>query len=620
MFMHKGFFLTKIASIGDGKPIALKEFAKGVNILSGASETGKSYIFECIDFVFGSRDQPKPIAIAEGYDHIRAEFQTYDGKQFTISRKFGDNFVYLAETTLGEFSAMGAKKLSTTHSSVSELNISTYLLTLLGLEKKRLKFNNLNKTRSLSFRDLSMFCLINEEKVIQSTSPIYSGQNNEETKNKALFKLLLTGLDDDDLDEIKNQDIAKANIKGKIELTQENFQKKEKNLLELKQKVDKLELEEINVKIDELVAIVNSASSSVSHAEKERQIVWNDLDKNKSAINQTLSLIEQFQSLNKHYDSDLGRLEFVNEGKQYIDQIAKVNCPLCDSLIDQKLLEPYEENDPAFLESVKSEYEKIRKKQLELTETVSELHIKKKELEILVASLQNEFYKINQHILNKLKPLQDANRKDLEQFIELKSQKNEVSLLENELSELKRDERYYQEKLTERQERAVEIVMPEEIYKELADEIKKILNSWGIKCQKVTYDPTVNDIEIDGEARNNSGKGYRAVYLAAFMIAVMLFCLKKKLKHPYFLVLDSPLTSYKEKDIAEGGAPSFKDKLPENVQDAFYRSITDLLDQIKDLQIVIIDNKDPPEDIKKRVHFEHFSKNPNKGRYGFYKV
>jgi len=100
------------------------------------------------------------------------------------------------------------------------------------------------------------------------------------------------------------------------------------------------------------------------------------------------------------------------------------------------------------------------------------------------------------------------------------------------------------------------------------------------------------------------------------MIAVLLFCLKHNLKHPSFLVLDSPLTQYKERDVGRNSGDR-EERIPEEIQNRFYESLANLKD-INKVQIVVIENKDPPEDIKGKINYVHFSKNEKVGRYGFY--
>lgn len=615
--MHNGIYIAKIAVVGTNKTTAQVCFDRGLNVVSGASNTGKSYVFQCIDYIFGAKDSPKPITEAEGYDQIRAEIHTYDGKVFTVSRQFNDHYVYLAQTTFENFNTSGAQKFSSTHSVKNDVNLSNYLLGLLGLTGKRLKKNQLNETRNLSFRDLSRFCLVSEEKIIKSSSPIYTDQNTEETANKSLFKLLLSGKDDDDLELIENQEIAKSRINGKIELIQDTIKEKEKVLFKIKTKVETLKDDEINMKIEELVKIVNDIQKDILEEEQKRQVIWSELDSVKSGLNQTDELKKRFELLNTHYTSDLNRLEFINEGKQYIDQLEKINCPLCYNLIEQKLLEPYEDNDQTVLDSVKSEFLKIKTKQTELIETINSLEKTRLDLASKVTLKQAEFEKVNQNISNKLKPIHEANIENLQNFLKLRDEKGQVTMIEEDVIKLKNDLGYYREKLNEKQKKAPETIMPEQIYSNLSTEIKNILSTWGINCNKVYYDPTVNDIEIDGEKRQNFGKGFRAIYLSAFMIAVMFFCLKYNLKHPYFLVLDSPLTAYKERDTSDKTSIDLKDQVPEDIQKRFYQSIANL-QNINEVQIIAIDNKDPPEELKSKLIYVHFSKNMSKGRYGFY--
>lgn len=617
MSMHKGIYLKKISVIGTDKEPADIIFDRGLNVISGPSNTGKSYIFQCIDFIFGAKDSPKPITEAKDYEQIRAEIRTFEGKVFTVSRQFNDSHIYVTETNFDNYNTKDAKKFSTVHSAKNQLNISNFILDLLGLTGKKLKKNARNETKNLSFRDLAKFCLASEEKIIKSSSPIYTEQYTEETINKSLFKLLLTGKDDDDLEQIENQEIARSRINGKIELIKETIVTKEKRLFEIKKRIEILSDDDIGVKIEEFVQLVNNIQNSILEEEKKRQKVWSDLDTKKSALNQTIDLINRFELLNTHYTSDLNRLEFINEGKQYMEQLKQVNCPLCDNLIDQQLLERYEDEDSKMLDSVKGEFIKITAKQKELLDTIENLKVTKSELTESVKTKQDEYNNISNYISNKLKPFHKANNNNLQNFLKLRDEKGQISIIEEEITNLGNNLAYYKEKLNEKQKTAPETIMPEQVYLELAEEIKKVLSSWGINCSTVYYDPTANDIEIDGEKRQNFGKGFRAIYLSAFMVAVMVYCLKKGHKHPFFLVLDSPLTAYKERDNVLDSSDDPNDQLPENIQEKFYTSLAEL-ETIQDIQIIVIDNKDPPEYLKKKITYEHFTKNPSQGRYGFY--
>jgi len=613
--MSNGIYFTRIAALGTDKPIAELSFKTGLNVVTGASDTGKSYLIDCIDYILGAREEPKEIRQSKGYEKIRAEIRTFDGRIFTLDRQFNDNCIYVAECAFDEFDHKEPRRLSATHSEKNDNNISVFLLKLIKLDGKRLKKNNLNETKSLSFRDLAGFCLVSETRIIEKQSPIYSGQKIEETANKSLFKLLLTGEDDDELECIENPEIFKSRIRGRIELIKEEIESKQKFLVETRKHSDALTNEEINVQIQKLINIVEDAHKELSVEEEKRALAWSELDRLKSALSQNEEIGKRFDLLNQHYSSDLNRLEFINEGKQGLNQLKEVNCPLCNSLIDQRLLEPYTEQID-FSTSVKSEFSKIEQKKGELVGTIEELDKKIEEIKVSVDKKREEFEKIDKFISDKLKPVHETHSENLNNFLSLRDEKAQVSLVESQVVQLKKDLSYYNEKLQEKQERAPEKIMPERIYSELSNEVKNVFVSWGIECEKIYYDPSTNDIEIDGEKRSNSGKGYRAIYLSGFMIAVLLFCLKHNLKHPSFLVLDSPLTQYKERDVGRNSGDR-EERIPEEIQNRFYESLANLKD-INKVQIVVIENKDPPEDIKGKINYVHFSKNEKVGRYGFY--
>lgn len=54
-----GFFIERLVVTGRGKKPSTIEFSDGLNFIVGPSNTGKSYIVECIDYLFGF--EPKKI-------------------------------------------------------------------------------------------------------------------------------------------------------------------------------------------------------------------------------------------------------------------------------------------------------------------------------------------------------------------------------------------------------------------------------------------------------------------------------------------------------------------------------------------------------------------------------
>jgi hypothetical protein len=618
--MAGGIYFTKMGSFGKNKQLAELTFSKGLNVLTGASNTGKSYVVQCLDYILGSGIPPKPIQESRGYDRIRAELLTCDGRIFTLERMFSqdkiDNYIYVAECPFELFDQFKEEQplqvLYWKHDDRNEKNLSRFLLKLIGLDGKKLRVDDQNHKKPLSFRHLANFIFVDETRIIDEMSPIYSGQYNDQTLNKSLFKLLLTGEDDDSLVSGIDLDESKSKIRGKLELLNEEITSKNNLLEETQKRCHDFSINEINVQIEKLVSIVHYAFKQLEAEEGEKAFVGKQIGQLRSELNHDETLLSNFLMLQKHYDSDINRLEFINEGKQGLDQLEEVNCPLCNSLIDKKILEPYTDKSD-FLESVKKEYTKEKVKKEDLSATLLELTKHKEELELQITDRSNEYQRIDSLIANRLKPVHDMHHDSLEKFLKLREDKKLISILESEIVKSKNDIEELNAKLKEKSLPLPVKLIPEQAYKELSNEIKKILVSWGIVVHSLYYDQKDNDIVINGDKRLNSGKGLRAIYLSAFMIGVMVFCLKKGLNHPSFLLLDAPLTSYKQKDRKF----EERDKIPEDVPFKFYESLI-TLPELSQMQIIVIENEEPDSSIIEKVKYQHFTGNELFGRPGFY--
>lgn len=147
----------------------------------------------------------------------------------------------------------------------------------------------------------------------------------------------------------------------------------------------------------------------------------------------------------------------------------------------------------------------------------------------------------------------------------------------------------------------------------LCNEISILLKECNFigKEAKVEYNNTTHDLEIDGKAKASFGKGARAIINSAFLLGIMNYCLKRDLCHPGIVVLDSPLTTYKEKDKKNG---ENDESVGQGTKEKFYKMLAD--EEISK-QIIIFDNEEPSEEIKGKISYLHFSGEASIGRKGF---
>ena len=67
--------LKKLIVSGVGKKDAILEFREGLNVITGDSDTGKTYAFQCLNYILGGEKEPKAIPEAKDYEKISLGFK-----------------------------------------------------------------------------------------------------------------------------------------------------------------------------------------------------------------------------------------------------------------------------------------------------------------------------------------------------------------------------------------------------------------------------------------------------------------------------------------------------------------------------------------------------------------
>jgi hypothetical protein len=148
--------------------------------------------------------------------------------------------------------------------------------------------------------------------------------------------------------------------------------------------------------------------------------------------------------------------------------------------------------------------------------------------------------------------------------------------------------------------------------------IQDVLHAWRYPGElSVSFDMEKLDIRLNGKLRTDNGKGVRAILHAAFKVGVLLFCHEKELPHPSFLVLDTPLLTYREplKNPRHGDLTADEAELKaSSLQDHFYAHLASLHDKA---QFIILENVDPPADVDAATKML-FTGELGNGRFGLF--
>lgn len=613
---RKALVLRKLAFLGPGKEAAVLKFKKGVNVVCGASDTGKSFLIEAIDFMLGGSKELRDIPQRVGFDRIRLAIETSTEDEYTFERSSDGGGFNLYDGILDEqLQIDGGQRIKKQHGHGATDNISGWLLDNIDLLEKVLRKNAQGVTRSLSFRDLARLVVVDESEIIRSTSPFLSGQFITKTVEYSTLKLLLTGADDSAIVPGELQESKLIGVSAKIELLEQwisdlSDEITDKNLDEdeLNEQTDKL-LVAIEIKKNEMSTFQSTLNESIS----SRRELLETKEGIKNRVGEVEEMMGRFNLLKKHYLIDVERLMAVEETGSLFVHYEKVPCPLCGSLSEEThSVEDCDGNIEEVVFAAKKEIEKIQCLLADLEGTVDEFSSEMKNLTPKLEGIEEQYKIVDEKIREAISP--DFQKSQVDYTI-LMEKKNEVSLSLEMFNRLLKLEQQKQE-LDNAEDEVIEEVKPTKLSKmtlnEFSKTIENILKAWDFPdASDVYFDETVRDLVISGKPRGSRGKGLRAITHAAVTIGLLEYCKEKSLPHPGFVVLDSPLLAYYK---PEGEDDNLQGT---NLKEKFYEY---LIQNHSDSQIIIVENEHPSEEVETQVNLTVFTKNPHEGRFGLFPV
>ena len=621
MTNNYGFYISNLWVTSLNNKPAKISFTPGFNVVSGLSDTGKSYVFACINFMLGGGDPPKPgVPEAEGYTDIYIELKTYGGQTYTLNRKINGGIFKLKEVSIDKFLKQGiAKELKEQHSSNFQDNISQFLLNLCGFEEKWVKKDKNNKKRGLSFRDIAGLTLVDEERIITTKSPIYiSGQFPNQPSEQSVLEILLTGKDASDLEQVEEAKIYQSRIKGKIEFV-------DSVIKELSEKINSLENEntvakqnQLQNRINQLTVLLEDSSSKLELLTKKKQKLFNEISALESKKILHEELRNRLELLQEHYNSDIKRLEFVTEGEDLFSQLNTIKCPLCGGEMDKDHYDCIIEDgkmSSSVIDSIEKEIVKIRIKLTDLESTLKQFDIDKNERDKRLISLKQLYQVSTLEIQQKIEPIKSATKQEIDSLIQELSSIKQNELLKEQLVNYYNQKSLFEKELTKKPKVGEQSDgIKYSVLQDLCDSIKMILTNWkypNVATVNFNYEYKVYDFVINGKIRNAHGKGIRGITYSAFIIGLMDYCIQNNLPHTKNIIIDSPLTTYHGKE--QGNLN--KEEVAKDMQDAFFKDLSEIKD---DRQVIILDNKDPSQELQTKINYIHFTNDKLRGRKGFF--
>jgi hypothetical protein len=597
--------LRELRLTGPSKPPAAMKFVAGGNVISGASDTGKSYLFRCMDFVLGAEKMGKKVDEDEGYDTALLEFCNDKGSFLTLSRHLTGGDINIHYTTIDAIDGKGDTVAWKRKGKSAAPDVTSVLFSFAGIEEAMLRANSKGRTVRLTVRTLFPVFLVNETSIIAENSPIYGDGGFDQTARKRMFSYVLTGLDDTEVASVEQTEMAQAAARAKLVLLNELLVPVEQRL-----SISQFEDGQTELTIDRADEAIGRLSNSLAENRQERERLQADRNdatvRLQSASAQVIAvdqLLQRYDLLDKRYSSDLQRLDFIAEGSHFLGQLQEARCPLCDQPMNAEHRQHLDGHaDSKFVyESSKAEAAKILGLRSDLIETISSLKKRREAREREQEAARIVLKEIDARIDRELAPALSRTKEKLDQLIARRLELETIKS-DNEQAEVLRTLRAGLESSLEKPSSAAKewAGIDPILVRKLCTEIEAVLEEWAWPGEgRVEFDENNVDINVDGKPRQSHGKGVRAILHTAFVIGLLRYCVSHNRPHPGFVVLDSPLTTYKQGQVAASG-----DLLDPTIEHNFW---TSLVSVPKNMQIVVIDNKEPPPSVSNSLAYTYFA-------------
>ncbi|MBF0185559.1 MAG: AAA family ATPase [Magnetococcales bacterium] len=604
--MSDGYLQLGKIKFGGPEGQANLDFVSGVNVICGASDTGKSFLAEAIDFMLGGSEL-REIPERAKYGTIELDLRVSNGENWRLERSTsGGNF------RLVDIASKADSTLKKIHSHGKSDNLSGFLLQKLGLLGKRiLRSSTKATTQSLSFRNLARLVIVQEGEIQQHGSPFWGGQYTTKISDLATIKLLLTGIDDSSV--VSFVDSGPDNTQ-QIALIDELLSDLASEIEDIGEEWSELtaQLERLEISIQTHHNSLNAAQRQLDDLQEQRRGLFEERRTIQNRLDEINDLLTRFDLLRGHYKVDIERLIAIRESGSMFAHVDAVSCPLCGaSPVEQHLEKTCDGDVDAIVLAATAEIEKIKTLQSELADTVADLKTEADELNDSLSCKDVVYGRLNITIKETVAPEISDARATFSELVENRAR------VQHAVDLYARVEKLESRKLTLQSEEGdsnakntVSYGIPESLAHEFSQKISRILKDWNFPgdCH-VYYDKQSTDFVIDGKPRGSRGKGLRAITHAAVTIGLLEYCQENELSHPGFVVLDSPLLAYfkpeGDDDLALKGT---------DLKERFYNYLVH--HHGTESQVIIIENQHPPPEVESRLALTVFTGNPNEGRFG----
>ena len=598
------FYIEEICAVGSSKPDATINLCKGVNIISGPSNTGKTIIAKCLHFIFGK--DINPFGSITDYNGVKLTIN-HKGLKTTLYRKVAESKIEVTsedkEITNGLYTIKKPEPLKS-----DSLWINLLMLKFIGInEYKELIFSSNNERRALTWKNIyPNLVYISETKILTEGSIFIPENYTEQTFMYSILLFLIYGEEFKDAMKHDKDTISRAKKRAKIQVNTEYLNTFRAELIKKSKALEGYQNVDIEEKIKELTQQIDEINSIIFEATNKSKEILSSIA---SLENQLLNLNSRglkYKDLKTQYTSNIKRLSFVVDGyNKGSKTTSTVKCPVCE----RKMSIPADEN---YIEASRVELNQIIAKLEGLNVMIKELADEKKAVNSDIKTLSFEKNKIDEIIKSEYKPKLDKLTSMLKECQEVIAIKQAIEYMGEYIKTASDNITTLEKTKDEYDKFHPKEHFEEQFYEDIEEIATRILTETHYhKFKKCIFDINTFDLIVNGVSKaTNQGKGYRSYLNTINSLVLREFLATKGTYSPNLLVIDSPLLGFKEGKL--------KVNMPDNMRQGIYDYI---INSRKLGQIIIIENDEDVPNVSetedKLVKVISFTHDDNEGRYGF---
>lgn len=582
-------------------------FTPGVNLIVGASDTGKSAVLRCIKFMFGGEKPFDPKA--KGFDRITMTLGTMKG-EITLSRVIGKNRITVESdipgVLTGEFGADYDNKNENAPPSISRFWFSMY-----GIPgDPMIIWRKVGDRKHLTMKTILPSFYLNEGDIDNANSVILPERESTQVQFLSAMLYFLTGEEFSQQKLYDTDTISKAKREAVERFANDRIVALTRQRDEAENELKKFDGINVEAELQKSISRLAETEDSLDEAFRRQLSLSESLSRYNDEEAELTLILSRNQELATQYRADIDRLIFLTEGDRLLgNHEATTSCPFCRSKIDPI-------TRPSYKASNRAELARITRQAEGLSESEQDVMERLKYVRGEITEAEKEINRLQAMVKRQLSPLADQLRRDIAAYRHFIQTKNTYDLYQ----QVSKDE---QETLDAPE---YQVKVPDTVFRPrehfpagfvsdmgaIATEILTEANYGSLNVVEFLIQPF--DLLINGVTKQEEhGKGYNSFINTAMGLTMRRYYIENAKYNPGLFIVDTPFHGFDEGKVIKEAS-------------MVHGLFNYLIRQNGTGQIIIVENeKNVPDDIdfeKQGVnvidfHKDNYTSRFKTSRYGF---